>query len=386
MNKPMGVMMLVNEFPPLPVGGGELQAERLARKLAESGLQVCVITRGAKGLARHAMQEGFLIRRIAQPGWGKLKSLTFILGALWMLLRYRREYDVLHAHLAFSPAIAAVIAGRLLGTPVVIKYGNSGVYGDIQSAQATRRGRLKLALFRQWADAHIALDQDIAAELQQAEFPLERVRMLINGVDTRAFVPSKARDASRARLGLEGKTLLLFVGRLTPQKSLPTLLEAFHHIAADFPQGQLVLLGEGPDRKALEEFTTALHLEGQVSFVGNVADVRPYLQAADLFVLPSLSEGVSNALLEAMASGVACVVTRVGGAEYLLDGGACGTLIPPKDPDALADALRSLLNDSAERDRLGRLARLRAQEYFDITMIAQQYQNLYTELLWRRTK
>jgi glycosyltransferase involved in cell wall biosynthesis len=155
---PDGVIHLVNEFPPLPVGGAERQAERLSGWLAARGWKVSVLTRGAASLPSRETRDGFEIVRIRPRGPGKLKSLTFVLGSVWTLLQRRNEYKILHAHLSFGPAFAAVIAARLLGKRVIVKLGNSGEFGDIRVSQKTLRGGVRLFALRRWADAVIALD------------------------------------------------------------------------------------------------------------------------------------------------------------------------------------------------------------------------------------
>ncbi len=378
------VVMLVNEFAPLPSGGGEVQAERLAVQLVKQDVRVGVITRWADGLPLYEERDGFFVKRIRAIGPGKLKSLSFLIGAMWTLFRYRREFGIAHAHLAFTPAVAASIMGRLFNMPVLILYGNSGEFGEIQSAQLTLRGRLKLELFRRWADVNIALDQQIEAELFDAGFSPDHVKLIVNGIDASEFAPVGEKSMSKKSIGLAGKTIIVFVGRLAPQKDIPTLIEAFHQASSRRPELHLLLLGDGPERQNLEQLVRRYKLEQQISFLGNVSDVRPYLQASDIFVLSSLSEGVSNALLEAMASGLACVITRVGGAEYILEDGRYGILIPPQAPHILADTFSQLADNPQEIIRLGELARQRAQSHFDIIEIGKRYQELYVELLKRK--
>jgi glycosyltransferase involved in cell wall biosynthesis len=131
-----GVVMLVNEFPPLPVGGAERQAERLAAHLAQRPVNGHA---RASGLPASEERAGFQIVRPPLFGPGKARTLTFILGALYTLWRLRRHYQILHAHLAFGPAVAAVIAGRLLGKRVLVKLGTSGEFGDICVSQRSLR-------------------------------------------------------------------------------------------------------------------------------------------------------------------------------------------------------------------------------------------------------
>lgn len=377
---PDGVVMLVNEFPPLPVGGAERQAERLSGWLAARGWKVSVLTRGAANLPSRETRDGFEILRVRPRGPGKLKSLTFVLGALWTLFRRRKDYKILHAHLSFGPAFAAVIAARFLGKRVIVKLGNSGEFGDILVSQKTFRGRLRLWALRRWADAVITLDDAMQAEALAAGFDSRRLRRMNNGIEFASFASTRAKDEAKSSLGLGGKVVVMFMGRLSEQKSLPTLLNAFSSARKNFPALHLLLLGDGPSRPDLEFQAEKFGMTANVTFAGSQRDVRPYLEAADIFALPSVSEGISNALLEAMSAGLACVATPVGGNAEALDNGACGVLLPPRDESAWAAALAELGTDSQRRERLGAAARQRVRERYDFSVVGSQYESLYREL------
>jgi glycosyltransferase involved in cell wall biosynthesis len=131
----------------------------------------------------------------------------------------------------------------------------------------------------------------------------------------------------------------------------------------------------------LEKQVKRLGLEGRVEFRGNQKDVRPFLLAADMFVLPSKTEGISNALLEAMAAGVACLVTPVGGNLEVVVAGRHGLHVPVGDVQAWADALVQLGRDEALRVQLGEAARLRIHEKYDFEVVGLQYENLYNDLM-----
>lgn len=377
---PDGVVMLVNEFPPLPVGGAERQAERLSGWLAARGWNVSVLTRGAASLPSRETRDGFEILRVRPRGPGKLKSLTFVLGALWTLFRRRNDYKILHAHLSFGPAFAAVIAARLLGKRVIVKLGNSGEFGDIRVSQKTLRGRVRLFALRRWADAVIALDDAMKTEALEAGFDPRRLRRMNNGIEFASFSSTRTKDEAKSSLGLDGKIVVMFMGRLSEQKSLPTLLNAFSAARKNSPALHLLLLGDGPSRPDLEFQAEKLGITANVTFAGSQRDVRPYLEAADIFALPSVSEGISNALLEAMSAGLACVATPVGGNAEVLDNGACGVLLPPRDESAWAAALAELGNDSQRREHLGAAARSRVRERYDFSVVGGQYESLYREL------
>jgi glycosyltransferase involved in cell wall biosynthesis len=147
------------------------------------------------------------------------------------------------------------------------------------------------------------------------------------------------------------------------------------------PKLHLLLIGDGPDRIELENQVQVLGIHDHVTFLGNQSDVRPYLNAADIFVLPSKSEGISNALLEAMSAGLACVATTVGGNSDILDQGRCGVLLPPGDVSAWSSSLIELGNDPEKCRVLGEAAQKHVLSHFDFSVVGTLYENLYTELL-----
>jgi glycosyltransferase involved in cell wall biosynthesis len=376
-----GVVMLVNEFSPLPVGGAERQAERLSAHLAKHGWPVWVLTRRAPGLAASESRFGFKIIRPPAWGPGKLQTISFVLGAMVELWRLRKDYGILHAHLAFGPAFAAVLSARLLGKRVVVKLGNSGEFGDIQVSQKTWRGRLRLSVFRRWADVVIVLDEAMQYEALSAGFNSKCIRRMSNGINAKAFTTSNSRQDAQSALGLAGKVVVLSMGRLAAQKSLPVLFRSFAGALPGCPDLHLLILGDGLGRAALEEMAKSLNISGHVTFAGNQADVKPYLNAADLFVLPSASEGISNALLEAMSAGLACLATPVGGNTEVLDDGRCGMLLPVGDVRAWSEALIGLGQSAQTREHLGKAAQERIRSEYDFGVVGERYESLYAELL-----
>jgi glycosyltransferase involved in cell wall biosynthesis len=376
-----GVVMLVNEFPPIPTGGAERQAERLALYLKDKGWPVYVITRRVHSLPSHEQYQGLTVIRPATFGPGKFKTVTFILGAVFALWNLRSKYSLLHAHLAYGSAFAALLAARLLGKRVIVKFGNSGEYGDVEVSRRTLRGRLRLAALRKWVDVVIALDDSIFNEILSIGIDRDRIRRIPNGIESRAFFPAQPKQEAKQNLNLAGKVVMIFAGRLSPQKSLPTLLQALEKSLPACPNLHLLLVGDGPDRAALEEQARHLGIDRQVTFLGSQPDVRPYLNAADIFVLPSRSEGISNSLLEAMSAGLACAATLVGGNVEILDGGRCGVLLPVGDVSAWSGALVELGNDPQKRESLGLAAQRHVLGHFDFSVVGSMYEELYRGLL-----
>lgn len=375
-----GIVMLVNEFAPVS-GGAEKQAERLAAYFAGRGKPVWVITRHFPGLESAEMMNGFRVIRPGAWGPGKLKTITFVLGSLWHLWLLRRRYAIIHAHMLFGPAFAAALAGRLLGKRVIVKLGSSGPDGEIQISRRTLRGHLRLAFLRRWADVIIALDDEMQAEALSAGFPHERVYRMVNGIDVSSFAPSIPRQDAKAVLGKKDKILVLFVGRLVPQKSLPSLLKALQKAARSCPDLHLILVGGGPEHDALQTLVDELEIREFVTFAGNQSDVKPYLNASDIFVLPSETEGMSNSLMEGMAAGLPCLATPVGASPKMLGQGKYGILIPVGDVTAWADALVDLARDPVRRAELGGAAHQRINAKYDFSVIGPRYEALYRDLI-----
>lgn len=379
-----GVVMLINEFGQIS-GGAERQAERLASQLAAQGESVWIVTRRLPGLASAEVRNGFHVLRPATWGPGKLKTITFVFGCLWHLWRLRPSYKILHAHLLFGPAFAATLAGHILGKRVIVKLGASGAYGEIHKSQRSLRGRLTLALLRRWVNAVIVLDDDMKAEVISAGFPAHLVYMMPNGIDTVSFAPDRPKGNAKAEIGMENKTLVLFVGRLVPQKSLPTLLEAMKVAVQSCSDLHLLLVGDGSEREALQALARSLNIQDSVTFAGTQMNVKPFLNAADIFVLPSEREGMSNALLEAMAAGLACLVTPVGAGPTMLEDGRCGLLLPVGDVAGWAKSLAELGRDLDLRKKLGHAARQRAVAEYDFSVVSARYEALYLDLVGRES-
>lgn len=170
------------------------------------------------------------------------------------------------------------------------------------------------------------------------------------------------------------------VARLVEQKDFPTLLRAFGALGADGAGVHLVLVGDGPKRRSLEELTSQLGLGARVHFAGMRGDVPAALAMMDVFALSSKFEPFGVSLLEAMAAGKAIVSTRVNETAEILEDGRCGLLVPPEDAASMADALRGLLSDRARRQSLAGAARARAERCYSVSAMTRAYEALYCEL------
>jgi glycosyltransferase involved in cell wall biosynthesis len=217
----------------------------------------------------------------------------------------------------------------------------------------------------------------------QAWWNASSINVLPNGVDTNKFSPSK-QTASRIRqqLGIPQEALVVgYVGRLIALKDVHTLLLALEKIVSDIPELHGVVVGSGPELDRLQAYVSgSSRLSGRVCFTGAREDVADMLKALDVFVLPSLMEGMSNTLLEAMSTGLPAVATDVGGNPEILADSSCGYLFRPGDISGLTNKLSGLLRNRGMRERFGCEARARAHEVFSLEAMLERYRQFYCDL------
>jgi glycosyltransferase involved in cell wall biosynthesis len=224
------------------------------------------------------------------------------------------------------------------------------------------------------SDQFVATSQTIARELMSVGVPADRITQLPNGVEIDS-IPAKCNYA------LNNPIHLIFVGRLHEQKALDVLLMAFQKLCACHPNLRLQLLGDGPLRETLKGLAEQLGIAGQVDFFGSTEQVFEYLQKADIFILPSRAEGLSNALLEAMACGLPVITSNIPANAAVIEHERNGLLFTVEDPASLADGVNSLIDSTDLRERLGKNARQTVEKQYGLDFIAERYIALYQEML-----
>jgi glycosyltransferase involved in cell wall biosynthesis len=374
MKEPLQVAMIIQAYHP-HVGGAERQLMALVPLLQARGMEIHILTRRYPGLEPFEMIGGAPVHRLPIPGPKAVAATAFTLGALPLLARLRPH--LIHAHELLSPATTAVAAKRLMGMPVVAKVLRGGMLGDIDKLKRRRFGQQRLALLRQQVDAFITISQEIDTELAGIGIEKERRPFIPNGVDTEKFAPIQAaeKQALRQQLDLPEGFMAVFSGRLSPEKRVEQLIAIWPQVRSLDSEAQLVILGTGEQERALQQSAG----EG-IRFRGRVDNVADYLKAADLFLLPSATEGLSNALLEGLASGLACIATKVGGAPDLIRHQENGWLVPPDQPEQLQEAILSLGHNAEQRARLGREARQEILQNYALTAAADKLCCLYERL------
>lgn len=314
------------------------------------------------------------------------------------LHRLFRELSPAIVHTRNIAASEAQLPAAVAGVPVRIHGEHGWEVQDVAGGKRTHH--LQRRLLRPFIHRHVALSGEIRRYLEsRVGVPSAAIAQICNGVDVTRFAPRAAtrrRDDVAARSGPLAERYAdpsLFVvgtvGRLSPVKHQRLLIDAFARacalVAVTSPERaaalRLVVAGDGPDRAALEAQVAASGVADRIWMTGSRDDVPTLMADLDLFVLPSLAEGISNTILEAMACGLPVIATRVGGNAELVVDSMTGRLVESDDADAMARALRDYAIDPARAARDGASARRRAVEHFSIDTMVARYVDLYDSLL-----
>ena len=321
-------------------------------------------------------------------------AITFIgkrPGQNWgMPLRIARVCRGLRPHIVHTRnwgAIDGALAARLARVPVVI-HGEHGRDTGAYAARERRCDRVRRLLFP-FLDRIVVVSKHLERWLrEEIGVQAHKAALILNGVDTDGFRPGADRDRLRREHGYEPSQVVIgAVGRLHAVKDFPTLIAAFETVLRRQPEARLVIVGDGPERESLSDEIRRRRLPHAARLAGHQDDVRDWLAAMDLFVHPSLMEGTSNAILEAMGVGLPVVATRVGGTPEVVQGGVTGCLVDAGDVTALAEAISSYVQTPAMREDHGRAGRERVMEHYPLARMVRAYGALYDgELLRRRVR
>lgn len=290
--------------------------------------------------------------------------------------------DILHTR--NTNALEAQFVGALWG----VKGRVHGEHGRDMSDLAGRNWKYNLMrrAARRVVHRYIAVSRDLEHWLEETiHVPPARIHQIYNGVDSARFRPAPLKGGGVPSDFLAGATCVIgSVGRMAAVKDYPTLTRAFIRLCQDAPQAsglRLVIVGDGPARAECQALVDRAGLTGQALFPGDRDDTPDWLRTFDLFVLPSLGEGISNTILEAQASGLPVVASRVGGTPELVTEGETGMMFASGDEAGLTALLREYVADPSRRQREGRAARARIEQAFAWPRTAAAYQAVYEQLL-----
>jgi len=345
---------LLGQFPP-HIGGISSHTYLLARELTKRGDKVYVITYPhpeIKDLNGISVETSFTVNIKG------LRGLLFFISASIKLFSLIRKYDIniIHAHFLIPPGLIAVLVGGLTRRKVAVTVHGSDIF--IQASNPVLRRLTKYILKK--ADIIAVVDETIVEKISELEIEgvNEKIEITPNAVDLEKFNPQNKSNFLQ-EIGLNTqKPVILFVGNLVAQKGLKYLLQAKKYLK--YP-AQLVIVGDGPLMGELQEIVNTDKIE-DVHFTGARRDINQIMPSADIYVLPSISEGFPITLIEAFASGLPAVATDVGGVKELVTPDV-GFTVKPRDSQALKEALNNMLEDRERKNKMAKAAVIKAREY-----------------------
>jgi glycosyltransferase involved in cell wall biosynthesis len=407
------------------VGGVEKQAFIQGRSLQKRGYEVTIITfRHYKAWPRREMIEGVPVIRVAgmllEDRWKlprPLQKLAYLLAILvmgWTLWKHRRYYDILHVYKLTALALLAALVCRLTGKLMLVSVRSAGssdlvstydttsllagpldatapwlrVDGRLRSGGRAnaisdlevleRMGRpvvrLTHSLLQSIQAVVVVLSSRMRDHLAEHGFHLPDMQFIPNGVDITRFNPTHDDTNERAQV-------VVCITGLRYEKGIDVLLQAWYLVHQQTPQARLIIVGRGSLQNQLERMAEALGIAASVEFTGVQSDVPAQLHRGSIAVLPSRWEGMPNAVLEAMACGLPCVLTRVSGSEDIVQHGVNGLLVEPEDYQGMAQALLTLLRDPLLTQKYGYAARETIERHYSLEQVMDKYIELYERMI-----
>ncbi len=378
------VLMFCPQFRPV-VGGAERQAEKLAQALTAAGCQVTIVTPridpdspaieecGGVRIERFPLID--LSRRFPLPGI----ALINIPAILWQVASavYARvkDHHILHCHIASLQTAGAAIAGHLYGIPVLCKAAMADQHSDLgEIEKAGVSGHLVAWLIRTLIPNWIATTTAVERALVRAGVAPKQITRIPNGVDLSGI--------SAQHTGGRAVRRFLYLGRLATniQRDTPTLVRAFDRLAKEYADAELALVGGGDLLEETRALANVCKSHERILLPG-FDQPEKWLSWTDCFVLPSRREGLSNALLEAMAAGLPCIANDIPPNREVLDDGAAGVLVPVGDEERLLEAMRRMASDASHVFAMQSAALSRVHSQYEIGSVATSYMALYQKLI-----
>ena len=381
------VLFLNYEYPPL--GGGAANATKyLLDAYSKENIAVDLVT-SAPDAQKQVVDVGnsvkvYLVPIGKRPGTLHHQSpfdlLRYSWSGFWQArsLMKKNQYDVIHAFFGVPCGFMALVLGRMFNVPYLVSLRGSDVPGYSHRFKLIYPF-LKILIRLVWRKAALVVAnskglQELALETNKKQ----PISIIPNGVDTIRFSPNVTRKGEK-----EAGTIIITVGatRITPRKGIRFLLEAVYNLRDQYPQVRVEIMGEGSERESLEAWVKEKDMEERIVFVGRIpADHTPgWYRRADIFVLPSANEGMSNALLEALATGLPAIVTDTGGSHELVTNQVNGLYIEKESAASIQEALVKLLDDADMRARFGEASRIKA-ETLAWENVASEYMACYEKM------
>jgi glycosyltransferase involved in cell wall biosynthesis len=391
------VCLLTETYYPL-TGGGESQTRVLAASLRNRNFQVLIITRRCSDSWKEIdLVDGVSVYRIPPVGTGRFTRWFMLFWSLLALAKTRSQYDVVYVSGFKSLGLSAVLAAKLLRKRCILKADSNGeMSGEFFAAGLKKFGLTPSSIIvrillsgrnkiLRGANYFVAITTGIAEELKSEGVDPSSIALISNGIDTDRFSPITAfekQSLSRTLVIPRKGIIITYAGRLVSYKGLPLLLRVAEVIQSEFDHVGFVLIGSGGFdmhncEDELKKFVKAKGLEESIYFAGEVDNVHEYLQASDIFVLPSEEDAFPLALVEAMACGLPVISTPVGGIKEIITDRQNGLLVQARDFQQLYQVISGLIRDPTLSASLGTAAVQTVQERYSAGIIIQKYCELF---------
>ncbi len=382
----MKICILNYEFPPLG-GGGGIGCYELSKELVKMGNEVIVITTGYNNLPSFEIKDGITIYRVdcfrRDLEVASFHSMGLFLPKTMRLLTNlikKHEIDIINAHFALPSAVPGIFVRKITKVPIVVTLIGGDIYDPTKRKHLFRRfGFNPIVRFvLKHADTLTSISEDIKS--RSIELGARKdITVIPYGVNTDLFNPKKRNNTIIKKFGGKNSKMILSVGRLIKRKGYQYLIRAIPKVLIDFPNSIFAIVGEGPERHPLTKLIEKLKIDDRVLFLGNIPNTNlPELYASsDLFVLPSIHEGLGIVYLEAMASGVPIITTNSGGMRDLIIDKQTGILIKSRKSEEIANTIISLLNDDKLANYLENHGRKLVERKYSWRQTAVKYMRVY---------
>lgn len=309
----------------------------------------------------------------------KLRYNRFSPGIVLELHRLmkKKQIHVVRTH-RYRSNLYGRLAAFLAGVPVII----ASVHDNYRTDKRPKR-RIMNRILSKITDKIVAVSEDVKEDIIRYDsIDPSKIEVIPNGIDVERFNPEKNTTDIRKEFSLEEDDIVIgFIGRIVPAKGLEYLLNALPYLKEEFKSIKLLIVGEGSLMEELKERAKKNNIFDNILFIGRRRDIPEILASINIFVMPSIAEGLPNALLEAMAMGKPIVTTEVGGIPEIVKNGFNGLLVPPRDTLSLSKAIKELISNDRLAAKLGQAARDLVYDNLSIKAIAQKWQSLYLSIL-----
>ncbi len=382
--KQMRILFFNYEYPPLGGGAANATAYLLREYKKNPELKVDLITSSIDdNFHKEKLGENIVIYKIPI---GKNKNnlhfqsqkdlIVYTWKAYWLAKKMvkKNNYTLSHSFFGIPCGFVSYLLKKQFKLPYIISLRGSDVPG--YSDRFPLIYKLLTPLIKLiWENAQIVVSNSIKLkELALYSNPKQKIEIIYNGIDTNKFYPTEKNNSKKEFIVTPGAS------RITDRKGLQYLIKAIAELVSQYPQIKLKIMGEGNARKYLEEQVAQLNIATQVKFLGRIPrdKTAKYYQEASVFVLPSLNEGMSNAMLEALASGLPIIATDTGGTQELVEDKKNGYIIKMKNSQDIVQKIERLINSSKLREKMGQISRQKALN-MSWSKIARQYIALYKQ-------